>query len=314
MIPSYDGMTFFSVIAHLFLRIPSIFLGQPLESDEIQFAVLGLVAVTSSIVGTLSVLRRCTMMANALSHTLLIGIVVVFVVSIVGLSSSSHEFDGLIMTQVQLGVAAVIGAIITAWMVHVFAASSSMQEDAGIGAAFTFLFALGVMLLSIISRNAHIGVELLIGNADALVASDILPAFYSALLAFTALIIFFRGWVVSSFDLVFANLAGFSGSKYRSMLLLIQAFCVVVAFKSVGVVMVLGLLSIPPLTARLYCSRFSHMLIISTLISVCTTTFSVALSRHLLTVYDIALSTGALTVVMLGVVYGIFCFAKWRVS
>lgn len=302
---SYDGLTFFQVLWAFFTRLPDMLMGSSLATDEIQFLVLNFLAVATSLVGTLSVLRRYTMMANALSHTLLIGIVIVFLFGF-----HPGEMTDAPMTTSQLAIAALVGAGLTAWTVHLFTASNKMKEDAGIGASFTFLFALGILLLSYISRNAHIGVELLIGNADALVEEDVMPALISALLALFVFTLFSRGWKVSCFDPIFANLSGFSHKQYGAALLLIQAFCVVVAFRSVGVVMVLGLLCLPPLIARLFCSSFKSMAITSAIVAVVGSTCAIALSRHLVTVYSFALSTGALVVVLLAIIFALSCCYK----
>ncbi len=302
---SYHGLTFFQVLWTFLTRLSHMLSGSALATDEIQFLVLNLLSVATALVGTLSVLRRYTMMANALSHTLLIGIVLVFL-----FGYHSGEMEEGPLNPFQLAIAALVGAVLTAWTVHLFTSSNKMKEDAGIGASFTFLFALGILLLTCISRNAHIGVELLIGNADALVEEDIVPAFLSALLAFLVFTLFSRGWKVSCFDPIFANLSGFSHKAYGAALLLIQAFCVVVAFRSVGVVMVLGLLCLPPLIARLFCSRFKSMAIVSCGVAVLGSTLAIALSRHLVTVYSFALSTGAMVVVLLAAIYAISCCYK----
>lgn len=302
----YEGLTFFEVLWQFILRLPALVMGSNLASDEIQFLVLNVTALTCSIVGTLSILRRYTMMANALSHTLLIGIVVVFF-----LGHSSEMLDSP-LSAIQLLAAAAIGAGLTAWLVHLFTSTAFMHEDAGIGASFSFLFALGILLLSIISRNAHIGVELLVGNADALVEEDIFPSCLACLVALCAFVPLFRGWKVSSFDPIFGNLSGFSHKRYGTLLLIIQAVTVVTAFRSVGVIMVLGLLCLPPLIARLYCSTLVSLVIVASSISLVVTTIAIALSRHLVTSYSFALSTGALVVVLLAVVYVLCCASSLR--
>src|SRR6185503_21023464 len=78
----YWGKNFFQVIALFFERMGALLFGSltisDLATDDIQILVLSLVAIASALVGAFLVLRRMTMLANALSHTILLGIVIAY--------------------------------------------------------------------------------------------------------------------------------------------------------------------------------------------------------------------------------------------
>src|ERR1700722_9961958 len=155
----YSDQDFLGFFGVLFSRLLLLIIGKlpfgSLVADEIQMIVLSCVAVTGAMVGTFLVLRKMTMLANALSHTILLGIVVAYL-----LCES--------LTIPVLMVAALATGIATTFLTEFLNRVIKLQEDASIGLVFSVLFALGIVLLTLFSRNVHIGTELVMGNVDAL--------------------------------------------------------------------------------------------------------------------------------------------------
>jgi manganese/zinc/iron transport system permease protein len=115
--------------------------------------------------------------------------------------------------------------------------------------------------------------------------------------------LFFNGWKLTTFDPAFAKTLGFSPGLFNYLLMILVSLTVVGAFRAVGVLMVLTFITAPPLTARLFCYRLSTLLVWAAFIALVASFVGVALSRHLLTVHGIALSTGGVVVTLLGTIY-----------
>lgn len=301
----YWGKNFFQVIALFFERMVSLLFGSltlsDLATDDIQILVLSLVAIASALVGAFLVLRKMTMLANALSHTILLGIVIAYLLLLSFLpreALSSHAISLQL-----LFLASLATALLTTLLTQCLTALFHIKEDASTGLVFTTLFALGIVLITAFTRDAHIGTEAIMGNVDALHFDDLRVVFWTALINFSCITILFKEWKVTTFDSGFAQSTGFSTPFFNYLLMVLTAATSIAAFRAVGVLLVLSFLVAPVLIARLFCQRLKYVLFISSGIGVFASLFSVALSRHLLTVHNLPVSTSALTVTTLGVLY-----------
>jgi manganese/zinc/iron transport system permease protein len=303
MDPYFDA-TFFGWFCILLSRIFSFQITE-LFSDEIQLIVMGLFAFSASFLGVFLVLKRLTMMANALSHTMLLGIVVALMIS-----SSQREgnVEFLSPPDWAIIVASLAIGFLTGFLTQQLARVRLIKEDASNGMVFSALFALGVTVLSLWSRNAHAGPELLMGDPDALLTDDIPIVFFVACLTVFVGWLFLRGFSVAIFDSSFAVMSGFRPALFLHLLLAQVALTSISAFRAVGFVMTLAFFVIPPLVARLWTNSLRSLLMCSMCIGVGTVVAAVALGRHLLTVYYLPVSTGALAAVLLAVLYaGALC-------
>lgn len=289
----YRGVDFFQFFALFFSRI---FSGKPFVSDEIQIFVLSLIAIAASLVGTLLVLKRMTMLANSLSHTILLGIVVAYLLLFKGAAGIAINFQVLL-------IAALITGILTTLLTQLLHRVIKLQEDASIGLVFTTLFALGIILVTLFTRNAHIGIEVVMGNADALHVDDLKISFGIALANFTCIFLLFKEWKIFCFDEGLASSLGYRLSFFQYLLMLLTSATAIGAFRAVGVMLFLALLVGPPLTARLLTSNFQKILWLSCGIGILSVFFSVALARHLLSLYQISLSTAGLVVAFIGLFF-----------
>ena len=301
----YWGKNFIEVIGIFFSRMLGMLFGQvsmaDLASDDIQIVVLSLVALAGATVGTFLVLKKMTMLANSLSHTILLGIVIAYLLLMPFLPQEQMSAHG-ISIQVLL-VASLITGLITTVLTQFLTSVLRLQEDASTGLVFTTLFALGIVLVTAFTRNSHLGTEAIMGNVDALHLDDLQLIFWIALTDLVIVLVMFKEWQVTTFDAGFASANGFSGRFFNYLLMVLTSATVIGAFRAVGVLLVLAFLVAPVLTARLFCHRLKSLLACSIGIGVGASVVSVALSRHLLTVYHLPLSTAGLTVVFLGAIY-----------
>lgn len=295
----YWQKTFFPFCALFFERLWLFCTGrlalQDLASDEIQILVLVLLSLACALVGTFLVLKKMTMLANSLSHTILVGIAIAYLVM-----GSTFDLKVLLLASL---IAGLLTSLLTHWFTHVM----RLQEDASIGLVFTALFALGVLLVTLFTRSAHIGTEAIMGNVDALHLDDVKLALVIFGLNALCVGFFYKQFTVSSFDPVLASLLGlFPG--LCGLLLMVLASCTAVgAFRAVGVLLFLALLVGPVLSARLLTHRLDKLIALAALLGCITSFCSVALARHFLSAYGIALSTSGLVVVLIGIGF-LVCF------
>lgn len=296
----YSGVDFFGFFSVLFHRLVALCTGHlsfnDIVSDELQILVLVGMASSAAVVGSFLVLRKMTMLANALSHTILLGIVSAYLLMLLfsDLSDPSEAMNVPILI-----LASLITGVVTTFLTNFLTKKIQLQEDASIGLVFTFLFALGIVMITLFTRNVHLGTELVMGNVDALKREDLKNIYFVLALNVCVFTLFFKEFKLTTFDPSLASALGFSPQFYTYLLMLLTSLTSVGAFKAVGVLMVLAFFVIPPLIARLLTSSLSTLIILAVFFGILSSLLGVALSRHLLSSLQIGLSTGGIVVCML---------------
>ncbi len=300
----YHDQNFIQVIIQFFYRMGLLLTGNislsDLASDEIQILVLVGISASSALVGTFLVLRRMTMLANSLSHTILMGIVLAFVYARAMSSLDSHS--SIPPMQLML-VASLLMGFLTAFLTEFLTKIGRLQEDASTGLVFTSLFALGVILLTILTKDAHIGTEAVMGNADALHPDDVPWVYYILGINVVLFFIFFKEYMITTFDPALAKALGFSTIFFNYLLMAQVSATSIGAFRAVGVLLVLAFMTGPVLTARLVTHDLKKLLLLSVGFGALASIFGVAITRHILSVYGIALSTSGVVVCSIAVQY-----------
>lgn len=224
-----------------------------------------LVGVTCGVTGALLVLRKMAMLADAISHTVLLGIVGAFLVT--------QSLNGIPML-----IGAAIVGVLTAVMVQALD-SSGVQSDAAIGVVFTSLFALGVILISFIGDNVHLDVQHALMGEIAFIPWDTITIrgvemgptavwMLGSVLLINLLIImlFYKEIKISTFDPQLALSIGVPVMFIHYLLMTMVSFSTVASFDSVGAILVVAMLIVPGASAYLLTDRFGVMLILSGLI------------------------------------------------
>lgn len=294
----YFGKNFIEFCGILIIRCGQFLMGEiscrELASDEIQVIVLVGVGVIASIVGTLLVARKTTMVANALSHTVLFGIVISYLIFFQ--SGLPHGLSIDIKTML---MSATIAAMITSFLTEFFHKAFQLQQDVSIGLVFTMLFALSITLVTIFSRNAHIGIEMIMGNVDALHINDI-KIIYAALgIIGTVILLFFREIYMTTFDSMFSSSIGISSRFFHYLIVVTTSIVIMCAFRCVGFVLVLALLVGPPLIVRLILNRLSEVIYASAALSAVLAICSVGISRHIFSIMKMPLSTSGIMITLI---------------
>lgn len=302
----YTGATFFGFFVQLFWRIIAFVQGdfklQQLATDEIQILVLTGVSISAALVGTFLVLRRMTMLANALSHTILLGIVVAFVLTRDGLLT--QETHGSMHIQALLFASLAMG-VITTFLTEFLTKTVRLQADASTGVVFTSLFALGIVLVTMLTRDVHIGTEVVMGNVDALRLDDCKLVYSVLLLNLVLFFLFFKEFQLTTFDPGLARSLGVSTVFFNYLLMIQVSATSIAAFRAVGVIMVLALMTGPTLTARLITHNLKQLMALSVGFAILSSISGVALARHFLTVYNTPLTTGGLVVCVIAIIFAV---------
>ncbi|MEM0965247.1 MAG: metal ABC transporter permease [Verrucomicrobiota bacterium] len=230
-------------------------------------AIGALCAVACSLPGCFLVLRRMSMMGDAISHAVLPGLAIAFLVS--GSRASVIMFVGA-------AIVGVLTAVFTQWI----SSWGKVDRGASMGIVFTTLFALGLLL--IVQAASHVELDagcVLYGAleltpldvvAEISVGSTILEvprAFIVlgivALLNLFLVILFFKEFRLSSFDPSLGDTIGVSSGLMHYLLMTMVAVTTVASFEAVGSIIVIAMLVVPAATAQLLTDRLGWMLPIS---------------------------------------------------
>ena len=218
-----------------------------------------LVGLTCGIAGVFLILRKMSMIADAISHTVLFGIVMAFIVT--------QTLNGFWML-----VGAAVAGILTAYLVQLLQ-SSGIQEDAAIGIVFTTLFAIGVLLITLFAGNVHLDVEHVLMGEIAFIPWDkwtllsiTMPKAVWLLLLelvinITFLLLFYKEVKLSTFDPVYAATIGLPVVLLHYGFMTTISLTTVSAFDSVGAILVVAMLIGPAATAYLISKSIKQMFI-----------------------------------------------------
>lgn len=238
--------------------------------NNIPFVIMAtgaLVGVAASLLGTFLVLRKNSMLADAISHAIIFGIAVVW-----------------IMTRQQSGVLQIIGAaltgLLTVWLSELLAQTRKVKDDAAIGLVFPALFALGVLLINLYAGNVHIDQHTVLLGEIGFVWLDTVTlwgiAVPDALLWMTVMTLvntafvglFYKELKLITFDRALAHALGFMPGVLFYALLLLTSTTAVAAFDAVGAVLFIAFVIVPPSAAYLLTDRLWKMLLYASFISI----------------------------------------------
>jgi manganese/zinc/iron transport system permease protein len=232
---------------------------------EIQLIAV-VVAAACALPGVFLVLRRMSLMSDAISHAILLGIVLAFFIT-QDLSSPLLIFG-----------AAAIG-VLTVTLVELIARTRLVKEDAAIGLVFPVLFSIGVILISKFAGNVHLDTDaVLLGELAfapfdrfVLFGLDLGPrALYLMggilLLNLLFIVIFYKELKLATFDAGLAAALGFVPVVIHYVLMGLVSITAVGAFDVVGSILVVALMIAPPATAYLLTDRLSRLIGLSVLI------------------------------------------------
>lgn len=268
-------------------------------SPELEVQLIAvIVAATCALPGVFLVLRHMAMLSDAISHTVLLGIVLAYFVS--GALGSPLLFVG-----------AVAMGVITVTLVELVGGNGLVREDAAIGIVFPALFSIAVILISRYAGNVHLDVdsvllgELIFAPFDrvTLLGLDVPRALLIGVVSLAinlALIgLFYKELKLTSFDPGLAAALGFAPTLVHYGLMTMVSVTAVGAFDAVGSILVIALMVAPPAAAYLLTDRLPVMLLLSVLIGAAS-----AIAGYW-TAYWLDVSVGGAMATMTGVAFGL---------
>jgi manganese/zinc/iron transport system permease protein len=220
-----------------------------------------LVAVSCGLLGAFLILRKMAMVGDAISHSVLPGIVLAYLVA------ESRAMAPMLIGAAALGV---LTTVIIEWLYR----SARLQSDASIGITFTWLFALGIILISAFAGQVDLDQDCVLYGEIAYVPLDLwfladgrslgpVAVWMSGgvlLLILLMIGLGYKGLQLTTFDPEFAAALGISTSFWHYLLMSAVSLTTVVSFESVGAILVVAFLIVPPATAYLLTDRLPVML------------------------------------------------------
>ena len=243
-------------------------------------AVAVVAAVVCAVLSCWLVLIGWSLMGDAVSHAVLPGVVLAYVVG------------------APFAIGALIFGLIAVALIGLIRNTSRVKEDAAIGIVFTTLFAFGLVLISVTPSQTDLN-HIIFGNLLGVSSSDLLQVAILGALALNILLIKRRDLTLFAFDPIHANAIGLSPKRLGALLLGVLALTSVVALQAVGVVLVVAMLIIPGATAYLLTDKFSRMLVIAPVVSAVCAITGIYVSYYLDT------ASGGMVVMTQGIVFAL---------
>ena len=218
------------------------------------------VTAACGLVGNYLVLRKISLVGDAISHSVLPGIAIAYMIA--GSRSDLPMFIG-----------ALIAGILTTLIIELIHSRSKIKQDAAIGITFTTMFAIGVILVSIYGADTDLDLDcVLFGKLDFIASKEkvflglpqiVLTMGIILLTIIFLIVLFYKELLVSSFDPNFAATLGIKPRFVHYCLMCSLSVVVVSAFSSVGAILVIAMLILPAATVYLLTDKLWLMMILS---------------------------------------------------
>lgn len=205
-----------------------------------------MVGILSGVIGSFIILRGMALMGDAISHAILPGVVASYMIGI-------NYFFG-----------AVIMGTLTALGIGFVSQNSKIKSDTSIGIVFSAFFALGIILL-MKAQTAIDLTQILFGNVLTVRTSDMWLTFGVGIFVLTCIFIFYKEFLITSFDPVIAKAYGMNTSFIHYLMMILLTLVTVASLQTVGVILVVAMLITPAATAYLLTKKMSRMIVLSAL-------------------------------------------------
>lgn len=229
-----------------------------LSDYTLQLVALGsaLLGAISGIVGSFAVLKKQSLLGDAVSHAALPGIAAVFI-----LTQSKHtEF---------LLIGALITGLLATLLVHLIDRYSRIKFDSALALVLSVFFGFGLVLLTLIQKmpNANqAGLDKFIfGQASTLLRRDLNTIFITGIVVIVLVLLFWKELKISTFDPIFAESIGFSVKKLNLLLSALIVTAIIIGLQTVGVILMSAMLVAPGAAARQWTDKLSVMTILAAL-------------------------------------------------
>lgn len=240
-------------------------LTEPFELAFQQRAAFGgsLAAISGSVVGVWVVIRGMSFLGDAMIHGVIPGIALAILLDF-------NVFAG-----------AALAALVMIGGINLVNRQTVLPEDTGIGLLFVGMLGLGVIFISKTSSYSGSLTTILFGDTLGVTINDIRLLTGVAVVVILVTVVFYRGFLTLAFNEDKARLLGMRPGLTNSVLLALMTVAIIGSFRTVGTLLVLGLLVGPPATAALFVRRVPTMIIVSVAIGVFSVLTGLVISFHI---------------------------------
>lgn len=239
------------------------------------------VAIACALPGVFLVIRGTTMLSDAITHSVLLGIVLAFFVT----QDLNSPF---------LLIGATLSGLAVVWLIEALQRTKLMSSDAAIGITFPLFFSLGILLITRYAGDVHLDTDSVLMGELAFVpfrratvfGVDIGPASLVTmaiilLINLAFIVLFFKELKVTTFDPMFATVIGISPTIIHYALMGLVSLTAVGAYDAVGSILVVGFMVGPALSAYLLTNNLKKMFGIATLFAIINSVLGVTIARYM---------------------------------
>lgn len=234
-------------------------LEQVLSDYTLQIVSLGacLLGIISGVLGSFAVLRKQSLLGDAISHAALPGIAVTFIIT----QTKNTEI---------LLLGALISGLLATGLIILIDRYTRIKYDSVLGLILSVFFGIGLVLLTYIQKipNANqAGLDKFIfGQASTLLRRDVYLILGVGSLLLILIVLFWKEFKLLSFDPDFGASLGFSMKKINFLLSAMIVLAIIIGLQTVGVILMSALLVAPGVAARQWTNRLSYMIVIAAFI------------------------------------------------
>ncbi len=234
---------------------------EPFQFNFMQqaFVIVVLVALPTALLSCFLVLKGWSLMGDAVSHSVLPGVVIAYIIGI------------------PYAIGAFVAGMVCAMATGFFSRNSRLKEDTVMGIVFSSMFALGLVMLTKIESDVHLD-HILFGDILGLSWQDVMEAGVIAFVVATSIAVKGRDLVVFVFDHQHAKVIGLPITVLHYGLLAILSLTIVGALKAVGMILVIAMLIAPGAIAHLITQRFELMMAVAVCVAISCSVTGVYLS------------------------------------
>ena len=215
--------------------------------------VLGMI---SGALGCFAVLRKQSLIGDAISHCTLPGIAIAFLIT------NSKNIEVLLF-------GALLSGLLSMYLITTIASHSKLKFDASLALVLSVLFGIGIVFLTYIQKNSgshQAGLEkFILGQASSLLKRDVRIMMITGIVLFSMMIVFWKEFKLVTFDPVFAQTIGIPSTFFGGFLSLLMVLGIVIGLQTVGVILMSALLISPASAARQWTDKLSVMVVLSSL-------------------------------------------------
>ncbi len=225
----------------------------PLQFGFMQRSLVVAVAVgiLCAVMGSLLLVQRLALLSDAISHSLLPGLAIAFVL------------------EVNIFFGAFLAGILSTLLINWIRQRTSLKEDAAMGIVFSAFFALGIALISVIQRQVRVDLNhFLFGNILGVTQADVQTIGITAIGVILVVALLFKELNFFSFDPIGAEAAGLPVQLLGVGQMVLVALTLVASMKAVGVVLVVALLITPAATAYLWVPRLHQIMLLGSVLGI----------------------------------------------